>query len=114
MADGDKYKRLQELIAEQEAELENSPEELWYDGDGDLLDTEEGRSKFCKLNKSSVFTKDDPDFFGARITVFNIQGKTMTIKRRCKADPNLFESKIYDADGKQTDKYYEPYEDIMM
>ena len=111
--DDNKYKQLKDLIAEQEAELENSPEELWYDGEGDLLDTEEGRSKFCRLNKSSVYVKDDPELIGSRITVFNIQGKTMTIKRRCKADMSLFESKIYDADGKQTDKFYEPYEDIL-
>lgn len=113
MADEDKYKRLKELIEQQEAELDKGPEELWYNGEGDLLDTEEGRAKFCQLNKSSVFAKDDPDFFGSRITVFNIQGKTMTIKRRCKADPTLFESKVYDADGKQTDKFYEPYEDVL-
>ena len=113
MADEDKYKWLRELIEQQEAELDKGPEELWYNGEGDILDTEEGRAKFCQLNKSSVYTKDDPDFFGGRITVFNIQGKTMTIKRRCKADTTLFESKVYDADGKQTDKFYEPYEDVL-
>ena len=32
MADEDKYKRLRELIEQQEAELDKGPEELWYNG----------------------------------------------------------------------------------
>ena len=33
-------------------------DELFYRGEGDLLDTAEGRSKFCRLNETSVFRKD--------------------------------------------------------
>ena len=41
-------------------------DELFYRGEGDLLDTAEGRSKFCRLNETSVFRKDDPDFRRSR------------------------------------------------
>ena len=110
MSDESKYKRIHELAEE---EFDKGPEELWYDGDGDLLDTEEGRSKFCKLNKTSIYRKQDPYFVGSNITAFVIQGESLTIKRRCKADESLYESKVYDANGKETDKYYEPYEDVL-
>ena len=35
---------------------------LYYNGPGDLLDTPEGRKKFCALNETGVFRKPDPDF----------------------------------------------------
>ena len=39
-------------------------DELYYSGPGDLLDTPEGRSKFCRLNESGAFRKPDPQFYG--------------------------------------------------
>lgn len=111
MSDESKYKRLQELA--EEAADDRGLEELWWDGEGDLLDTEEGRAKFCQLNETSIYRKNDPEFPGSTITVFVIQGQTMTIKRRCKADESLYESRIYDVNGKETEKFYEPYEDVL-
>lgn len=35
-------------------------EELFYTGEGDLLDTAEGRAKFCRLNETTVFRKKIP------------------------------------------------------
>ena len=34
-------------------------DELFYNGPGDLLDTPEGRARFCRLNVSGAFNKDD-------------------------------------------------------
>lgn len=35
-------------------------EELFYTGEGDLLDTAEGRAKFCRLNETTVSEKKIP------------------------------------------------------
>ena len=83
-------------------------DELFYRGEGDLLDTAEGRSKFCRLNETSVFRKDDPDFPGSKIWVFNNQGVGMTIKRQSHVDPQLMECIDFDADGNPIGKAYEP------
>ena len=42
-------------------------DELFYKGPGDLLDTPEGREKFCRLNETGVFRKPDPDFPQSKI-----------------------------------------------
>ena len=81
---------------------------LYYNGPGDLLDTAEGRAKFCALNETGVFRKQDPDFPNSQIWVFNLQGKGMTIKKRSRVDPALMEDIDYDADGNPTGKSYEP------
>jgi len=47
-------------------------DELFYQGEGDLLDTPEGRSKFCRINETGVFRKDDPNNPGYKIWVFNL------------------------------------------
>ena len=39
----------------EEFKKEACKDELFYRGEGDLLDTAEGRSKFCRLNETSVF-----------------------------------------------------------
>ena len=83
-------------------------DELFYNGPGDLLDTPEGRAKFCRLNETGVFRKEDPDFPGYKIWVFNLQGKGMTIKKRSRVDLALMEDIDYDAEGNQTGKSYEP------
>ena len=44
-------------------------------GPGDLLDTAEGRAKFCRGNETSVFRKARPGFPGYKIWVFNNQGR---------------------------------------
>ena len=83
-------------------------DELYYNGPGDLLDTAEGRAKFCRLNESSVFRKPDPDFPNSKIWVFNVQGQGMVIKKRSRVDPSLMEDIEYDADGKEISKSFEP------
>ena len=83
-------------------------DELYYSGPGDLLDTAEGRAKFCRLNESSVFRKPDPDFPNSKIWVFNVQGQGMVIKKRSRVDPSLMEDIEYDADGKEISKSFEP------
>lgn len=83
-------------------------DELYYDGPGDLLDTPEGRAKFCRLNVSSVFRKPDPDFPNSKIWVFNVQGQGMVIKKRSRVDPSLMENIEYDASGKEISKSFEP------
>ncbi len=83
-------------------------DELYYNGPGDLLDTAEGRAKFCRLNETAVFRKPDPDFPGYKIWVFNLQGQGMTIKKRSRVDTALMEDIEYDADGKEVGKTYEP------
>ena len=72
-------------------------DELFYTGEGDLLDTAEGRAKFCRLNETTVFKKKDPTVWNNYIWVFNNQGVGMTIK-----------CIDYDADGNPTGKAYEP------
>ena len=57
-------------------------DELYYNGPGDLLDTPEGRSRFCRLNKTSVYRKPDPSYPGYKIWVFNNQGQGLVIKKR--------------------------------
>ena len=83
-------------------------DELYYSGPGDLLDTAEGRSRFCRLNKTSVFRKPDPEFPGYKIWVFNNQGQGMVVKKRSRVDPALMEDVEYDAEGKEISRSYEP------
>ena len=83
-------------------------DELYYNGPGDLLDTAEGRAKFCRLNASSVFRKDDPQYPGYKIWVFNNQGQGMVIKKRSRVDPALMENVEYNAEGNEISRSYEP------
>lgn len=83
-------------------------DELFYNGPGDLLDTPEGRAKFCRLNKSSIFNKPDPENPGYKIWVFNNQGAGLVIKKRSRVDPALMENIEYDAEGNELSKSYEP------
>ena len=83
-------------------------DELYYNGPGDLLDTPEGRAKFCALNETLVFRKPDPENPGYKIWVFNLQGQGMTIKKRSRIDPALMEDIEYDANGLEVGKSYEP------
>lgn len=83
-------------------------DELFYNGPGDLLDTAEGRAKFCRLNKSSVFNKPDPENPGYKIWVFNNQGEGMVIKKRSRVDPALMENVEYNAEGNEISKSFEP------
>ena len=83
-------------------------DELYYTGKGDLLDTAEGRSRFCRLNESGLFRKDAPSYPGYKIFVFNLQGKGMTVKKRSHVDPELMEDVEYDADGNEVSRSYEP------
>lgn len=83
-------------------------DELYYNGPGDLLDTAEGRAKFCRLNDTTVFRKPDPEFPGYKIWVFNNQGKGLVVKKRSRVDPKLMENVEYDADGKELSRSYEP------
>ena len=87
---------------------EAAQDPLYYNGPGDLLDTPEGRAKFCRLNETGVFRKEDPQFPGYFIFVFNNQGEGMVIKKRSRVDLSLMEDIDYDADGNQTGKSYEP------
>lgn len=83
-------------------------DELYYSGPGDLLDTAEGRARFCRLNVSSVFRKPDPEFPGYKIWVFNNQGQGMVVKKRSRVDPRLMEDVEYDAEGNEISRSYEP------
>lgn len=83
-------------------------DELYYNGPGDLLDTAEGRAKFCRLNESGAFNKPDPQNPGYKIWVFNLQGQALIIKKRSKVDPRLMEDIEYDAEGKELSRSYEP------
>ena len=83
-------------------------DELYYNGPGDLLDTAEGRAKFCRLNPTSVFRKPDPSYPGYKIWVFNNQGQGMVVKKRSHVDPMLMEDIEYDAEGKEISRSYEP------
>ena len=83
-------------------------DELFYNGPGDLLDTPEGRARFCRLNESGLFNKQDPDFPMHKIWVFNLQGQGLIIKRRSHVDPTLMENTDYDAEGNEIGKNYEP------
>ena len=83
-------------------------DEHYYSGPGDLLDTAEGRAKFCRLNKTSVYRKPDPSYPGYKIWVFNNQGEGMVVKKRSRVDPALMENVEYDAAGKELSRSYEP------
>ena len=83
-------------------------DELYYAGEGDLLDTAEGRARFCRLNETSVFRKDDPDNPGYKIWVFNVQNQGLVVKKRSKIDPAVMEDIEYNADGLEISKSYEP------
>ena len=83
-------------------------DELFYTGEGDILDTAEGRAKFCRLNETTVFKKKDPTVWNNYIWVFNNQGVGMTIKRQSHVDPQLMEDVEYDADGNELSRSYEP------
>ena len=87
---------------------EAAKDELYYNGPGDLLDTPEGRAKFCRLNETGVFRKDDPDFPSYKIWVFNNQGEGMVIKKRSRVDIALMENVEYDSTGKEISRCYEP------
>ena len=83
-------------------------DELYYTGPGDLLDTPEGRAKFCRLNESGAFRKPDPGFPGFHIWVFNNQGEGMVVKKRSRVDPALMEDVEYNAEGVEISRSYEP------
>jgi hypothetical protein len=83
-------------------------DKLWYDGEGDLLDTAEGRAKFCRLAETSIFSKPDPAFFNSSIWVYNVQGESLVIKKRSTVDPTLYECVEYNADGGEIQKFYDP------
>ncbi|MBR0199799.1 MAG: hypothetical protein IJQ42_06525 [Oscillospiraceae bacterium] len=83
-------------------------DELFYNGPGDMLDNPEGRAKFCRLNVSGLFNKDDPNFPGYKIWVFNNQGQGLVVKKRSRVDPALMENVEYDAEGKELSRSYEP------
>lgn len=83
-------------------------DELYYSGPGDLLDTPEGRAKFCRLNKTGVFQKSDPLFPGYKIWVFNVQGEGLIVKRRSRVDPTIMEDVEFDTQGNEVGKSYEP------
>lgn len=83
-------------------------DELYYDGPGDLLDSPEGRSKFCRLNESGVFRKPDPDFPQHKIWVFNNQGQGMVIKKLSRVDNAIMENVEYDVNGAELSRSYEP------
>lgn len=86
----------------------NYSDELFYTGPGDLLDTAEGRAKFCRINETTVFRKKDPGTWNNYVWVFNNQGVGMTIKKQSRVDPQLMECIDYDADGNEIGKAYEP------
>lgn len=83
-------------------------DELYYTGEGDLLDTAEGRAKFCRLNETTVFRKKDPATWNNYIWVYNNKGVGMTVKRQSRVDPQLMECVDFDADGNFVSKSYEP------
>ena len=56
----------------EEFKKEAARDPLYYNGPGDLLDTEAGRAKFCALNETAVFRKNDPEYPGYKIWVFKI------------------------------------------
>ena len=83
-------------------------DELYHSGPGDMLDTAEGRAKFCRLNESGLFRKPDPAYPGYSIYVFNNQGQGLVVKKRSRADPSLMEDVEYDAEGAEISKSFEP------
>ncbi len=83
-------------------------DELYYSGPGDMLDTAEGRAKFCRLNDTGVFRKPDPDYPNYKIWVFNSQGQGLVVKKRSRVDPALMENVEYGPDGLELSRSYEP------
>ena len=83
-------------------------DELYYNGPGDLLDTAEGRAKFCRLNDTTVFQKPDPQYPGYKIWVFNNKGQGLVVKKRSLVDTALMENVEYDAEGNELSRSYEP------
>lgn len=83
-------------------------DELYYTGPGDLLDSPEGRAKFCRLNETGMFRKPDPAYPGYSIYVFNNQGEGMVVKKRSRVDPALMEDVEYNAEGAEISRSYEP------
>lgn len=83
-------------------------DELYYAGEGDLLDTAEGRAKFCRLNETTLFRKKDPAAFKSYIWVYNNKGVGLTIRRQSRVDPTLVECIDYDADGNEIGRSYDP------
>ncbi len=83
-------------------------DELYYGGPGDLLDTAEGRGRFCRLNESGLFRKPDPLYPGYNIYVFNNKGCGMVVKRRSRVDPALMEDVEFNAEGNEISRSYEP------
>ena len=106
MADIDK---IEEEMDEKEIAEAAANDPLWYSGEGDLLDTAEGRAKFCKLSKTSIYRKRDPMFPADWIEVYVVQGESLLIRKRCKADKSLVECIEYDAEGEQTNKFFDQY-----
>lgn len=93
---------------EKTADGQRKKDPLWYDGEGDLLDTAKGRADFCRLNETSLFRKKDPNTFNDYIFVYNVQGEGLVIKRRSTVDPDLFQCIEYDADGNETNRFFDP------
>ena len=85
-----------------------SEDELFYTGPGDLLDSPEGRAKFCRLNETGLFRKPDPAYPGYNIYVFNNKGEGLVVKKRSKVDPALMEDVEYNAEGEEVSRSYEP------
>ena len=83
-------------------------DELYYKGPGDMLDTAEGRARFCRLNESGLFRKPDPAYPGYSIYVFNNKGEGMVVKRRSRVDPALMEDVEFNAQGEEISRSYEP------
>ena len=83
-------------------------DELFYNGPGDLLDTPEGRAKFCRLNKTSIFNKPDPEFPTYKIWVYNLQGQGLIVKKLSRVDHAVMENIEYDAEGNEVSRSYEP------
>ena len=83
-------------------------DELYYTGPGDLLDTPEGRSRFCRLNETGLFRKPDPAYPGYMIYVFNNRGEGLVVKKRSRVDPALMEDVEYNAEGAEISRSYEP------
>lgn len=89
-------------------ELTFKIDKLWYDGEGDLLDTAEGRAKFCRLAESSIYSKPDPEMFNSSIWVYNVQGQSLVIKKLSRVDQSLYECVEYDAQGAEVQKFFDP------
>ena len=86
----------------------NYSDELFYTGPGDLLDTAEGRAKFCRINETTVFRKKDPGTWNNYIWVFNNQGVGKTIKKQGRVDPQLMEFFFKQKTAYEIGKAYEP------